>query len=358
MGDVLFLILRRLRAPLITLIAVYAVLVGGLTLIPAVDADGNPGHMSIFHAFYVMSYTATTIGFGEVPQAFNDAQRLWVTFAIYLSVTGWAYTLGTVIALVNDATFRDTLARGVFIWRVRGIAEPFYILCGYGQSGSRLGNRWTGSAAAVIVELRLERIARVAIQDDAHHRSPSLRTRASPTCSKICGIDSPDCQGLIALAGEDSINQAIAIGARLLNPAIQIVARAKSCVAEGNWNRSVVEVINLFDTFAFNLGVSLRNPEILQIEEWLTATRVRRAPSASSPRAGRGAFGMVDSGARSPKFSIARESSGKRSIRRSMTILTGTCSMGSTPRASCATPASLGPTCWSPGRTSTRSIWG
>ena len=41
--------------------------------------------MSIFHAFYVMSYTATTIGFGEVPHPFNDAQRLWVTFAIYLS---------------------------------------------------------------------------------------------------------------------------------------------------------------------------------------------------------------------------------------------------------------------------------
>jgi hypothetical protein len=61
--------------------------------------------MSIFHAFYVMSYTATTIGFGEIPNPFTDAQRLWVTFAIYLSVLGWAYALGSVIALVNDATF-------------------------------------------------------------------------------------------------------------------------------------------------------------------------------------------------------------------------------------------------------------
>ena len=42
MGDVLFLILRRLRAPLITLILVYAISVGGLALIPGVDADGNP----------------------------------------------------------------------------------------------------------------------------------------------------------------------------------------------------------------------------------------------------------------------------------------------------------------------------
>ena len=288
MGDVLFLILRRVRAPLITLIAVYAVSVGGLALIPAVDADGNPGHMSIFHAFYVMSYTATTIGFGEVPRAFNDAQRLWVTFAIYLSVTGWAYTLGTVIALVNDATFRDTLARGVFIWRVRGIAEPFYILCGYGQSGSRLGKSLDRlGSRLVIVEPRPERIARVAIQDYA---TPPLTVTADARLADVledCGIHSPHCQGLIALAGEDGVNQAIAIGARLLNPSIQIVARAKSRVAEVNLESfGGVEVVNPFDTFAFNLGISLRNPEILQIEEWLTAAPGSPCPERIQPPRG------------------------------------------------------------------------
>ncbi len=288
MGDVLFLILRRLRAPLITLIAVYAVSVAGLALIPAVDADGNPGRMSIFHAFYVMSYTATTIGFGEIPQPFTDAQRLWVTFAIYLSVTGWAYTLGSVIALVNDATFRGTLARGVFIWRVRGIAEPFYILCGYGPSGSRLahsldrlGNR------LVIIEPQPERIARVAIQDYA---TPPLTLTADARLADVLedsGIRSPHCQGLIALAGEDGVNQAIAIGARLLNPAIQIVARAKSRVAEVNLESfGGVEVVNPFDTFAANLGVSLRNPEILQIEEWLTAAPGSPCPDRIQPPRG------------------------------------------------------------------------
>ena len=166
MSDVLFLILRRLRAPLITLILVYAISVGGLALIPGVAPDGNRHPMSIFHAFYVMSYTATTIGFGELPYPFTDAQRLWVTFSIYLSVIGWAYTLGSVVALGNDANFRMMLVRGIFRWRARGVAEPFYILCGYGQSGARLaraldrmGNR------LVIVDPSAERIARTAIQD-------------------------------------------------------------------------------------------------------------------------------------------------------------------------------------------------
>ena len=127
MGDVLFLALRRLRAPLITIICVYAISVGGLTLIPGLDAAGKTETMSFFHAFYVVSYTATTIGFGELPNPFTDAQRMWVTFSIYLSVVAWAYSLGTVIALTNDATFRAMLARSIFNRRVRGIAEPFYI---------------------------------------------------------------------------------------------------------------------------------------------------------------------------------------------------------------------------------------
>src|SRR5678815_2503097 len=130
MSDILFLLLRRLRAPLITVIIVYAIAVGGLALIPGNSPDGLRQPMSIFHAFYVMSYTATTIGFGELPYPFTDAQRLWVTFAIYLSVTAWAYMLGSVVALANDAPFRAMLARGFFIWRLRGVAEPFYVLCG------------------------------------------------------------------------------------------------------------------------------------------------------------------------------------------------------------------------------------
>ena len=289
MGDVLFLVLRRLRAPLITLIVVYAISVAGLALIPAVDAEGHPGRMSIFHAFYVMSYTATTIGFGELPRAFNDAQRLWVIFAIYISVIGWAYALGSVFALVNDPTFRGALARGLFIWRVNGIAEPFVIVCGYGESGARLarsldrlGNR------LVIVEPQPERAARIAIED---YITPPLTLTADARLADVledAGIRKAHCEGVIALAGEDDVSQAIAIGARLLNPAVQVVARVKSRVAKVNLESfGGVEVVNPFETFAFNLGVSLTNPEVLQIEEWLTAAPGSACPARIQPPRGR-----------------------------------------------------------------------
>lgn len=289
MSDILFLILRRLRAPLITVIIVYAVSVGGLALIPGLTPDGHREAMSIFHAFYVMSYTATTIGFGELPYPFTDAQRLWVTFAIYLSVIGWAYTLGSVVALANDAPFRAMLRRSIFNWQARGIVEPFYVLCGYGQSGSklaraidRLGNR------LVIVDPSTQRTAPIAIEEYA---TPPLTLSADARLADVlvdCGIRSPFCLGLIALAGEDEVNQAIAIDARVLNPSIPIIARAKSAVARVNLESfGGVAVINPFETFAYNLGVSLRAPEIVQIEEWVTATDGSPVPPAIQPPRGR-----------------------------------------------------------------------
>lgn len=75
----IFLVLRRLRLPLIALILIYAVAVLGLTLVPGVDDQGRPWKMSFFHAFYFMTYTATSIGFGETPYPFSNAQRMWVT---------------------------------------------------------------------------------------------------------------------------------------------------------------------------------------------------------------------------------------------------------------------------------------
>ena len=55
MDSIIFLILRRMRAPLITLIITYAISMLGFTLMPGVDSNGKPWSMSIFEAFYVAS---------------------------------------------------------------------------------------------------------------------------------------------------------------------------------------------------------------------------------------------------------------------------------------------------------------
>ena len=241
-----------------------------------------------------------------------------MTFAIYLSVIGWAYTLGSVVALANDAPFRTMLRRSIFNWQVRGLAEPFYVLCGYGQSGSRLaraidrlGNR------LVIVDPSSERMAPVAMQEFA---TPPLTLAADARLADVlvdCGIRSPHCLGVIALAGEDGVNQAIAIDARVLNPGILIVARAKSTVAKANLESfGGVAVINPFETFAYNLGVRLRAPE-MRADRGLAdrAPTARPCRPRCSLRTDAGcSSGSGDSGTRSRRCSTTRASSGRRSI--------------------------------------------
>ena len=159
MQNVFTLVFRRLRLPLAALILVYAVSVFGLTLIPGMDDQGNPWKMSFFHAFYFVSFMGSTIGFGEVPYPFTDAQRLWTTVTIYASVTAWLYAIGSMLSLVQSNAFSRAIGEQRFTRRIKGLKEPFYIICGFGDTGQSLVQTLHNNKQhAVVIENDLERI--------------------------------------------------------------------------------------------------------------------------------------------------------------------------------------------------------
>ena len=80
--NIIYIILRRMRQPLLTLILAYAMAVLGLVLIPGQDPAGNPHAMDFFHAFYFVSFMATTIGFGEIPYEFTDSAYVGHLFSL------------------------------------------------------------------------------------------------------------------------------------------------------------------------------------------------------------------------------------------------------------------------------------
>jgi voltage-gated potassium channel len=281
MGDILFLVLRRLRAPLITLIVVYAVSIAGLVAIPGVDAEGRPWTMSYFHALYVMSYTATTIGFGEIPYPFTDAQRLWVMAAIYLSVIGWAYAIGSVFALSQDATFRAAAARSLFTRRVGRLSEPYCVLCGYGRSGEAIAHALDAlGVRLVIVDSDAARIAGIAVQPYTVAPLVLVGDARRPEVLRDAGIANPACRAVLALTGDDEANQSIAIGTKVLDPSTRVIARAIDPVVATNLEEfGGVQVIDPFRSFAANIGLDFAAPEVLQLEEWLTGAPGSEPPS-------------------------------------------------------------------------------
>ena len=97
------IVLREMRPPLVVLVCAYTLGIAGMVLIPGID--GEP--MSLFHAFYFMTYTATTTGFGELPREFSDPQRMWATLCLYMSVIAWIYAIGKIIQVVQNPHFTD-----------------------------------------------------------------------------------------------------------------------------------------------------------------------------------------------------------------------------------------------------------
>lgn len=278
-----------MRAPIVALIVIYAISIVGLTLVPGVDAEGHPAPpLSFFHAFYFISYTATTIGFGEIPNAFSDAQRMWVTVCIYLTVVGWSYSVLTLIALWQDKGFQNTLTGNRFARRVRRLKTPFYLICGCGETGSLIAHSLDRLGQAFVVieknELRVEELDLQDFKTDI----PALAADASqPEHLLQAGLKHPKCRGVLAVTDDESANLAIAIAVRLLNPKTPVIARARTPSIIANMASFGTDfVINPFERFADRLALAVANPERFRLIELLTSLPDNPVPEPHRPPRG------------------------------------------------------------------------
>ena len=272
MGSAFFLALRRLRAPILAIVAVFALGMVGLALIPGADEAGRPWRMSLFQALYFMAYTATTIGFGEIPRAFTDTQRLWVTAAIFASVLAWAYLLASVLALARDAAFRAALVGDRVRRQVRALTEPFYLICGFGETGmlvaralDRLGLRFA------LVDIDPARIEEAELMDLAQD-PPALAADAKiPENLIATGLARNECRGVLALTNNDQANLAVAMSVRLLHPGIPVLARAMSRETAANMaSFGTDHIINPFAKFGEYLALAIASPGSYRLLSWLT----------------------------------------------------------------------------------------
>ena len=271
---VAMVVLRYLRMPLIVLIIVYAIGITGMALIPGVDAEGNVAYMSLFHAFYFFTYTATTTGFGEIPNAFTDAQRLWTIFCLYMGVISWLYAIGSIIRLVQNPHFLLALNQHQFANSVKGIRLPFFIICGFGDTGSLLArglsDHWLG---AVVLDTDPERIKALALRD---YRLMMPALCADPGVPKHlvdAGVCLPNCKAVVVLTNNEEINLRISIMARFLNPDLPILCRSTSERHSQHLETlGKVTVINPFEIFAQLLSMAITAPRLHNLNSCLVRT--------------------------------------------------------------------------------------
>lgn len=270
-AKVLFLVFRRMRAPIIMLISTYAISVAGLVMIPGVDDQGNPWRFDLFHATYFVSYMGSTIGFGEIPYAFNAAQRLWVSFCIFFTVVAWLYAIGRIFTLIQDPTFTRATTEARFIIGVRNIRTPFYIVCGYGETGSLLVRAMANrELQSVVIDNNQANIDSLYLENLGLD-IPAFCGDASITQHLLeAGLRRSRCMGVVAITDSDAVNVKIAVTAKLLHPTVNVIARAGVHEAVENLaSFNTDHVINAFDVFGEHLAMTQRTPSVHLLHAWL-----------------------------------------------------------------------------------------
>jgi voltage-gated potassium channel Kch len=286
-NSTLLLTLRRLRAPLILLIVVVAIGMVGLVLIPGVDEEGRPWRMSMFEAFYFMTYTASTIGFGEIPSSFTDRQRLWVTVIIYASVFGWAYLVASLLSLARDKALRRTLVQASFRRGVNGLVQPFYLICGFGETGQLVaraldlrGRRFT------VLEIDETRAQEVDLMDFWQVPLVLNADARLPDNLVAGGLRKDNCRGVLAITNDDKANLSAAMTVKLLEPNMPVIARAMSRDTAANMDSFGTDhIINPFARFGEQLALAIAAPANYRLVSWLTGLPgTHLAPETAPPR--------------------------------------------------------------------------
>ncbi len=273
MQHIIYLILRRMRTPLILLICTYAVSVTGFVLIPGMDDQGQPWKMDFFHAFYFVSFMGSTIGFGEIPYPFTDGQRLWTLFTIYATVISWLYAIGTLISLLQTPTFQAAVTRSAFIRRLEKFSKPFYVVCGCGDTGRKIVFALSDQEIhCVVIDKELDRINELELENLSLEVATLHADASDSRILARAGLKNLYCKGVVAVTRNDEVNLKIAIAAKLLNPNLKVFCWSETHDAEANMASFGTDyIVNPYDTFAEFLSSALTSPNRYLLHQWLSS---------------------------------------------------------------------------------------
>jgi len=269
--QIIWIVLKRLRVPFFVIIVTFAISILGMVLIPAVDNQGHPYHMTFFDAFYFVSYMASTIGFGEAPYAFTYPQRMWVSFTIYFTVVGWFYGIGAIVALIQDEGLRRAINLNIFRKQVQNLHEPFYIILGYNAITKTIINKINGvDYRVVVLDKSQEKIEELVLENFYPHVPASVGDGTNQQMLKMSGIHQKNCRGVISLFENDMVNANIATVCMLLNKKIDIIIKATSPQQVAHFkNMGLKHVQNPFDIISKRIYFGITSPHIWLLEMWM-----------------------------------------------------------------------------------------
>jgi len=267
-GNILWIVIRRMRAPFLVIIITFTITILGLVLIPGVDSSGNPYHLSFLDAFYFVSFMATTIGFGEIPYEFTYTQRLWVLFSIYVAVTGWFYAIGSLVTLIQDKNLISELKIAKFKKKIKNLKEPFVIILGYNHTTKDLIQKLSAdNKRIVIIDKDQDKIDELELENFIPEVYAIAANVDSSDTLKLAGITKRECKALVTLFDNDFKNTKIALLVRLIKPKLNIVVKSSTKEqTEHLKNLGIKNIIDPFQLIAKKFYLAIDKPNLWLLE--------------------------------------------------------------------------------------------
>ena len=267
----LFIILQKMRKPFLVIIVTYTISIIGFLFIGGKDSSGNFYQMTMFDAFYFVSYTATTIGFGEIPYAFTYPQRIWVTVSTFLTVLGWFYSIGTLVSLLQDKLFLQELERARFLKQIKNLNEKFIIILGYNQITRK-----------IIIKAIEQGIRAVVIEKDSLKIEKLMLENFTPTVPVLfsesftvrvlesAGLKKKNCKAIVSLFDDDALNLKITLIAKTLNKNVKVAVKSTTINQTENLKDLDAQIIvNPFSIISSEIKMALTAPNLFKLEKWL-----------------------------------------------------------------------------------------
>ena len=185
---------------------------------------GTAGYMLIegwppLDSFFMTVITVTTIGFGEVHPLSNEG-KIFTLILILSGIGSVGYAVLTGTKMVVEGEIKQIITRRRSMKAVERIKDHF-IICGFGRMGSLICNRLHERGIPfVVVEDKPE------IQDKiieiGYFLSPGDATEEEVLIK--AGIKRA--RGLVSVLDSDASNVYVVLTARVVNPDLEIIARA------------------------------------------------------------------------------------------------------------------------------------
>ncbi len=280
-----WIIIRRLRIPFIIIVVTFAVSILGMMIIPGVDNDGKVYHLNFFDAFYFVSYMASTIGFGESPYDFTYPQKLWVSFSIYLTVIGWFYGIGTIVALIQDHVLAEEIARSKFVKDVKDLKEPFILIFGYNNVTKNLIQRLSKIPKRMVVIDKDQALIETLTLENYHPHIPAFHgDLLDVSILEMAGVRSPMCKNIVIVFEKEYKNTKIAMMCKHLNPDANIIVRSNTLQNNDYlYTIGIEHIENPFKVISNRLFLALTAPHLWMLEMWVHGHPLRISKQEKIP---------------------------------------------------------------------------